>query len=190
MSPLCALLHSSFADYAADTLPAPQRRILREHLIACPPCRELAAAEDLTLLFARSIREEIPEAQQQQILATVRTGVSLMESQRRIGRSSRRRLGGVAAAAAVAALVLLIPGSAIRRFPAPSAAGRASTPGGSAPAPSTAAAAIPADGALQPVALGETVEPASSGATVYNWNPGAAREEPRVVWIVDRGLDI
>ena len=27
-------------------------------------------------------------------------------------------------------------------------------------------------------------------ATVYDWNPGAGREEPRVVWIVDRGLDI
>jgi hypothetical protein len=30
----------------------------------------------------------------------------------------------------------------------------------------------------------------SSSATVYDWNPGAGREEPRVVWIVDRGLDI
>jgi hypothetical protein len=25
---------------------------------------------------------------------------------------------------------------------------------------------------------------------VYELNPGAGREEPRVVWIVDRGLDI
>jgi hypothetical protein len=29
---------------------------------------------------------------------------------------------------------------------------------------------------------------ASSGATVYDWNPGAG--EPRVVWIVDGSLDI
>ena len=41
---------------------------------------------------------------------------------------------------------------------------------------------------VQPAAL-ET-EGVSNDATVYEWSPGAGREEPRVVWIVDRGLDI
>ena len=35
MSPVCAILRESFDDYLADRLPAPQRRILREHLAAC-----------------------------------------------------------------------------------------------------------------------------------------------------------
>ncbi|MFY9550855.1 MAG: hypothetical protein WAU32_06865, partial [Thermoanaerobaculia bacterium] len=42
-----------------------------------------------------------------------------------------------------------------------------------------AAATLPAESAVP-----------AGDATVYDWNPGAGREEPRVVWIVDRGLDI
>ena len=34
MSPICSILRASFGDYLGDALPAPQRRILREHLAA------------------------------------------------------------------------------------------------------------------------------------------------------------
>jgi hypothetical protein len=44
--------------------------------------------------------------------------------------------------------------------------------------------------ALLPAAVSEEPEGAPAEATVYDWSPGAGREEPRVVWIVDRGLDI
>jgi anti-sigma factor RsiW len=189
MSSLCAILRGSFEDYLSDALPVPQRRILREHLAACPVCRDLASAQDPTILFARPIREEIPEGERQQILAAVRTGVALMETERRIGRSSRRRLGGAAAAAAVAALVLLSPGSGVRRSP------QASLADGAGTRPASAAAGVAAPAAaqefvLEPAGLAEEAEPPSSHATVYDWNPGAGRGEPRVVWIVDRGLDI
>ena len=49
-----------------------------------------------------------------------------------------------------------------------------------------------ADG-LQPAGLPAQASAAATdatAATVYDLNPGAGREEPRVVWIVDRGLDI
>ncbi len=43
---------------------------------------------------------------------------------------------------------------------------------------------------MQPAALAGETSVVSSDATVYDLNPGAGREEPRVMWIVDRGLDI
>jgi anti-sigma factor RsiW len=189
MSSLCAILRGSFDDYRSDALPSPQRRILREHLAACPACRDLASAEDPTMVFARPIREEVPEAEQQQILAAVRTGVALMETERRIGHSSRHRLGGVAAAAAVAALVFLSPGTGSRRSPQTTLADGATN----APAPAASGIVTPAaaqESVLDPAGLVEQAESPSSHATVYDLNPGAGRGEPRVVWIVDRGLDI
>jgi hypothetical protein len=190
MSAICAILRGSFEDYSRDTLPPPQRRILREHLAGCPECRGVASAQDPTILFARPIREEIPQAEQEQILAAVRTGVALMKTERRIVPKSRRRLGGAAAAAAAAAILLLMsPGPGTHRT------AEASLADGSAirPAPVPASGVAPAtaqSSVLDPAALVEEAEPASSHATVYDLNPGAGRGEPRVVWIVDRGLDI
>ena len=178
MSAICPLVRSSFADYAADTLPAPQRRILREHLAACPECRALAAAQDAAFLFARPFpAEELPAEDAARILGNVRTAVGFAQTEARIRRTTRRRatLSSAAAAAAFAALLLLAPGSGTRR-PQPVAAARPTPP---AESPVLAPAALPAEG-----------DGISAEATVYDWNPGAGREEPRVVWIVDRGLDI
>ena len=194
MSALCAILRGSLGDYASDALPAPQRKIFREHLAACEECRSRAVAEDPTMLFARAIGadEDVPELERRQILDAVRTGVALMETQRRLGRRTRRRLGSAAAAAAVAALVLLVPGTtdtASRHAPDGAALTAASQP-----APSPASAASPAAADVQPAVRAadadSDAESLPPNATVYDWNPGAGREEPRVVWIVDRGLDI
>lgn len=175
MSPICGILRTSFGDYLRDTLPSPQRRILREHLTACVPCRDLAAAQDPTFLFARPMRqEEVSAADAQRILAAVKTGVSFLETERRIGPASRRRLaGGAAAAAAVAVLLLAVPGG---RRPETEVAARPPAEAPSSP--------------MQPAALASETAAVSSDATVYDLNPGAGREEPRVMWIVDRGLDI
>lgn len=188
MSSLCAILRGSFEDYANDALPTPQRRILREHLAGCPACRDLASAQDPTTLFARPIREEVSQAQQEQILTAVRAGVALMQTERRIGRGSRRFGGAAAAAAAVAALVLLIPSSQGRRSPEASLAAR--TESRPAPAAGISETSGAQQSVLDPASLAEETEPTSSHATVYDLNPGAGRGEPRVVWIVDRGLDI
>lgn len=189
-STVCAIVRSGFEGYLRDSLAAPQRRMLRDHLSSCAACRDAAAALDPTLLFARPIRDEIPEEDGRRILAAVRTGVELMETERRIGGRSRRRLLAPAAAAAVAALALLSPGRdarSARPIPAgsPSEASASARPLDSPPLPSATAT----DG-LQPAGLAAETAPPTSAATIYDWNPGAGREEPRVVWIVDRGLDI
>ena len=182
MSVLCPILRGSFEDYRRDALPAPQRRMLREHLAACPECRNLAAAQDPAMLFARPFAtEEVPEVDAKRILANVRTAVAFAQTERRIRKSSRRKFASVAAAAAVFGALLLM---------APRGGDRGVETAAVRPTP---AAANGATAALQPVALATgtaEVEGVSTDATVYEWSPGAGREEPRVVWIVDRGLDI
>ncbi len=110
----------------------------------------------------------------------MRTAVAFAQTEARIRRTTRRRatLSSAAAAAAFAALLLLAPGSGTRRAPAVAAVASA-RPTPPAESPALAPAALPAEG-----------DGISADATVYDWNPGAGREEPRVVWIVDRGLDI
>ena len=182
MSAICGILRGSFEDYLADALPPPQRRILREHLAACPACRELAAAKDPTFVFARPVRDAVLPEETARILSAVKTGVALMETEKRIRRSRRRLAGGAgAAAAAAAALVLLLPGAGTSGGARTEAV--VTLPAAALPEPASeaalAAATLPAE---SPVPAGD--------ATVDDWNPGAGREEPRVVWIVDRGLDI
>ena len=187
MNVLCPILRGSFEDYRRDALPAPQRRILRDHLAACAECRGLAAAQDPTMLFARPFSaEELPEEDARRILANVRTAVAFAETERRIRRSSRRRFAGAAtataAAAAFGALLLMTPGGGSDRVelaaarPTPSATG-------------DALATVPSELASRAALAAET-DGLPTDATVYEWSPGAGREEPRVVWIVDRGLDI
>jgi anti-sigma factor RsiW len=184
VSPLCPIVRESLADYVGEHLPAPQRRILREHLAGCEECREAAAARDASLVFARPFAaEDVAPDEAASILASVRTGVGHIEAERRIraSRPSRKRAVRVAAAAAVSVLALTIPAGSrrdARVAPAPAA-----------PAVPTRVAAASSAG-LAEAALPEEAASPSEGATVYELNPGAGREEPRVVWIVDRGLDI
>jgi hypothetical protein len=205
-NPVCAIVRASFEPYRRDALPSPQRRMLREHLLACEGCRAAAAAEDPTLRFARPLSEAVSEGETREILSAVMTGVDLLKTERRIraGRPARRlRIGSAAAAAAaaVAAAVLVSSGGGILQVPAMSVGARAAAPVSPAPAsvavqPASSSAASatslqPSSAtALQPAAMAVADPAPSPDATVYDWNPGAGREEPRVVWIVDRGLDI
>jgi anti-sigma factor RsiW len=185
MSAICGILRASFDDYLADRLPAPQRRILREHLAECDGCRGAAAGKDASFAFARPLADDVAPAEAAAILASVRAGVAHLEADRRIraGRPTRRRSAVAAAAAAVGLLALTVAGGS-SRHEAPVAA----LP---AVAPTPVAASVELSGG-EFEAAGLPAESAAplSNATVYDLNPGAGREEPRVVWIVDRGLDI
>ncbi len=181
MSAICPLVREGLGDYLTDRLPAPQRRILREHLASCEACRDAAGARDASLLFARPFSaEEVGTGETAAILASVRTGVAHIETERRIAapHPARRRAAMAAAAAAAVLLLWLVPGGSRRETPIAALPASASTPPPAPAAPGLAAAAMPDESA------------APSNATIYELNPGAGREEPRVVWIVDRGLDI
>ncbi|MGH9316500.1 MAG: anti-sigma factor [Thermoanaerobaculia bacterium] len=183
MSFSCQMVRARFAGYAAETLGAEERRAVRAHLAGCRSCFEEAAACDATLLFARAGSEEAPAEEIARVLSAVRTGIALKTAEQRLRpRTSRRLFAALAAAAAVVILLVALPGSlSNRQRPAPQAAG---------PRLEKAAAGE----TLWPVAgsEGSEMRKPESGVpaetTVYDWNPGG--EQPRVVWIVDRSLDI
>jgi hypothetical protein len=163
--------------YAMERLENAERRAVREHLASCRECRDHAASEDPSLLFAGVSAEPVSAEDVQTVLAGVRAGIAWKQTERRLARRPARTWASVAA---LAALMLLVPGNRERREPAFSAA---TVPGnGAAMEYSALPAASPADGGA-----GRSMT-LPAGATIYDW--GMGNEQPRVVWIVDRSLDI
>jgi predicted anti-sigma-YlaC factor YlaD len=116
VSAICPIVRSSFADYASDVLPAPQRRILRDHLAACRECRDLAAAQEPAMLFARPFPQEDLPAVEKERIPIGRDGRRLRETERRIRRTSRRRFAGARPRrAAFGALLVMVAGGGARR---------------------------------------------------------------------------
>ncbi|MGE5414974.1 MAG: zf-HC2 domain-containing protein [Syntrophomonadaceae bacterium] len=186
MTAICGIVREGLHDYRSDALPAPQRRILRDHLAACAECRETALSFDASLVFARRVEEEVSPEESAAILSSVRTGVAHIETERRL---RRRTLGRPAAAVAAAAALLALIVPAVRPRPEANTASTARIASAAVRVTAPAAVAVTSTG-LEPAAIPADAGTASSSATVYELNPGGGREEPRVVWIVDRGLDI
>ena len=177
-SAVCREFRGRLPEYLDDRLAPSDARALREHLVSCAPCRDDASAIEPTVLFARVSPEDVSPEDLRRVLEGVRAGVALKETERKLasGRARRRsRIAAMASAAAVAALTLVTPGSS-RSTGRPAVAAR---PPGASPAPGFSPAARTAPAATFP-----------ADATIYDWNPGTGTEEPRVVWIVDRSLDI
>lgn len=178
MSARCDAVRNLLPGYLEDALPAADVREFRGHLTSCDTCRDAVVSHEPSLLFTRVTRDEVSPEDVARVLAGVRTGIALHEAERKLtlARSNgRRRRAALGSAAAVAVLTLLLPGTAPR--PARTAATAVAPPveaaaPGFAPAARDSGRTFPAD------------------ATIYDWNPGAGVEEPRVVWIVDRSLDI
>lgn len=184
MSVSCLEVNGLLSGYGAETLAPAGRRELREHLARCAECRGDSLHRDVGLLFAGTPAEEVSADETARILSGVRAGISWKQAERRLAAAPARprRRGLIAAAAAVVAFTLAFPGARPRPSPAPrSVAERVSL-------------ATPRSEPLVPV--GPSAVPARevpnsktpSDATIYDWNPGGG--QPRVVWIVDRSLDI
>lgn len=179
----CAAVRGRFEDYAAEALSSEERRAVREHLADCASCRAEAVAVDPLFRFAgcrpaATCSEEVPR-----VLEAVRAGVALRQTELRLkSPGRRRRWSALASAAAALALTLLLPGAPGRReiSRGPSAS-RGPAVTNFVPAANTA----PGPRVLEKSG-GTRNYPAD--ATIYDWSPGAG--EPRVVWIVDRSIDI
>ena len=178
MSAACGEVRGRLPEYLDDALPAEDARALRGHRAVCGACRDDLAAVEPTLLFARVSRAEVSPEDVRRVVEGVRAGVALKETERKLarGRARRRsRIAAMASAAAVAAMTLMMPGSSRSTVETPIAA----RPPAASPAPGFSPAARTAPSATFP-----------ADATIYDWNPAAGTAEPRVVWIVDRSLDI
>jgi anti-sigma factor RsiW len=179
VSARCDGVRERLSAYLEDALPPRDVRVFRDHLSSCDDCRDEVVSREPSLLFSRVTPDEVSPEDVARVLSGVRTGIALREAERKVGATrlaTRRRRAAIASAAAVAAMTLLLPGT-VRR-PARSAA--------------TAVVAPPVETAapgFAPAARGSS-RTFPADATIYDWNPGAGVEEPRVVWIVDRSLDI
>jgi hypothetical protein len=179
----CGEVRDRFEAYGSEALTAGERRAVREHLRSCEPCREEASAADPLFLFAGAGAPPVPADETAGVLAAVRTGIALKTAQRRLDLpTARRRAGALASAAAAVALTLLAPGAPARRAPREALA----TKGGPAARSFVPASHPVPAGQILPKAGGTNKYPAD--ATIYDLTSGAG--EPRVVWIVDRSLDI
>jgi anti-sigma factor RsiW len=185
VSASCGTVRERISPYLADALTADDRREFREHLASCPACRDRVAGVEPSLLFSRVGPEEVSAEDVARVLAGVRAGIALVRTESRVGRArrgSRRRVAAMASAAALAAMTLVLPGSGRR-------------PDDTIAVPLTASAPAPGADFAPAKGFSPASERAPSAtfpadATIYDWNPGAASQEPRVVWIVDRSLDI
>ena len=174
----CAQTRARWDGYAAEALEAAERRAVREHLALCEPCRQEAASADPGLLFSQMAAARVSDEDVEQVLAGVRAGIAFKRTERRFAQRPAR---GWASIAMIAVVLLLLSGQRTRRAPIHARVG-------SETASRTAAVEVPAASAASP--LPEAVPEASSSgnATVYDWS--SDRSQPRVVWIVDRSLDI
>jgi len=201
MSLSCREALAALPGYAAETLDRELRQSLRDHVATCGDCREVAVHTDPGMLFTGSARiSPTTDEEVAQILAGVRAGIAWRQAERKLTGDSRlrrgtppsprarRRRGAAAAAAAVVALALLVPASTSRR--GPRAVSNFAAP--RVEAQTQAQAQAKASGPVVPAARPASPEvPASkfpADATIYDLSKGVG--EPRVVWIVDRSLDI
>ena len=170
--------------FVADTLPEADRRDLRGHLRTCPACRVRAVEVDPTLLFSALPEEEVSSRDVARVLDGVRAGIAWRERERKMPRRRARAARFVSAAAVVATTLLLPAGLRLTRDEPASAgsAAVASRPAPGAPRPE------PVSRELAKLAAPDEKDQSSNGATIYDWTPGSG--QPRVVWIVDRSLDI
>jgi len=179
----CGEVRDRFEAYGSEALAAAERSAVREHLRSCEPCREEASAADPLFLFVGAGAAPVSAEATASILAAVRTGIALKTAERRVGApTARRRAGALASAAAAVVLTLLVPGAPARRAPGDAVA----TQGGPAARSFVPASNTRPAGEVLPKAGGTKQYPAD--ATIYDFGSGAG--QPRVVWIVDRSLDI
>lgn len=206
MTPRCDETRARFAGYLQEALSREERSDVRGHLALCETCRREASRVHPEILFALLPAESVSAEDAARVLDGVRSGIALKAAESRVRRSPRHagRLGATAAAAAAAVFIAV---TLSNPSPASLLASRAAAPsdrsvrgGNPASAPETVSlreespADAPApDFSSRPFSpFAEASAPGGqklpADATIYDWNPGGGK--PRVVWIVDRSLDI
>jgi hypothetical protein len=161
------------------------RAAAANHLRGCGDCRLRALETDPTVVFrlALSPGPSVSEDESRAILENVRVAIAIRQASRKIERAPAGGLGArrTAAALAAAALLSLTASSPTARHPvSPERLSPATRPAAVPPAFARAAVSDRSDDALSPAT-----------ATLYEWNPGAnSPDDPKIVWIVDRSIDL
>jgi hypothetical protein len=173
--------------FLSDSLGRADRAAATDHVRSCADCRLRALERDPSAVFrlAASPEPSVSEDETRRILENVRVAIAIREASRKIEQAPAGGMGmrRTAAALAAAALLSLTASSPMSRTSRRAASPARESSAREASAPSAfarAAASERSDDALAPAT-----------ATVYEWNPGAnSPDDPKIVWIVDRSLDL
>jgi anti-sigma factor RsiW len=170
----CRALPARLDAYRSDRLADEDRRAFRGHLAECAECRAEAIASEPALAFALAPPPPpVGEAEARAILDNVKAALAVRETGRMLERGVLRGRRAAAGLGVAAILALAFSAPLSRRPPV-------AVPSAVRPAPP---AGIVRPGGDEPSM------PAS--ATIYEWNPGTSSpEDPKIVWIVDRSLDL
>jgi hypothetical protein len=169
--------------FLADDLDRSARRSAGDHLRDCGDCRLRALEADPSVVFRLALSPEpaVSAEESQEILENVRIAIAIRQASRKIERPPLGGLGVRRTAAALAAAALL---SLTASSPMTRRSGRSASP---SPVPSPPAAAFAH--AASPDRSDDALAPAT--ARVYEWNPASnSPDDPKIVWIVDRSLDL
>lgn len=171
--------------FLCDALGRAERAAATEHVRSCADCRLRALESDPSVVFRLALAREpaVSEEESRQVLENVRVAIAIRQASRKIEPPPASGLGmrRTAAALAAAALLSLTASSPMARRSASSARIAPAAPPAGAPSSFARASA--------PERSDDAVAPAT--ATVYEWNPGAnSPDDPKIVWIVDRSLDL
>lgn len=179
MTDACGSLAARVEAYRDDRLAGEERRAFRDHLASCASCRGEAIASEPTLVFAvAAAPRPVADAEARAILENVKAAIAVREAGRRLENGAHRGRRPAAALGAAAILALAFSAPLARRPSAPVAA--------RPPAPAGIAGA-----ANRIVRPGGEESSMPTSATIYEWNPGTASpDDPKIVWIVDRSLDL
>jgi len=180
MTEACRTASARAEAYRQDRLAEAERLAFRAHLAECASCRRDAIAADPTLIFAVApAPPPVGDAETRAILENVKAAIAVREADRRLRGNGARRARRSAAALGAAALLALTFSAPVARRSVSIAAARPAGPGGIA-------------GAANRIVRPGSEEPSMpSSATIYEWNPGTASpDDPKIVWIVDRSLDL
>jgi len=179
---VCSSLSALSDGYRKDRLSEEERRQWRAHLASCEACRNRVIGADPTMIFALA-PTPVPvtdDRETRAILENVKAAIAIREVSRRLdGPASARHGRRAAAAVGTAALLALTLSAPLTRRPA------------SVPAARPAAPNRISNAATKIVRPGAEDSSLPSSATIYEWNPGpASPDDPKIVWIVDRSLDL
>jgi anti-sigma factor RsiW len=183
----CAVFRAEIEAYLDDRLEGERRTAFRGHLGTCPACRAELEGRDGSMLFARLA--DLPEgagfrggsAEGAEFLAAVRRGIAIEQTRRRAApRRVDPRWYRLAAAIGIVGLVGIL--AFVSR---PSSAPAPSGPTSVAAAPMAPRASVALARASAPI---EDLD--RRDARIYHLDAGGSDDDPQVVLIVDRGMDI
>jgi len=191
----CERFGRDLEPYLADRLEGDEGAKFRRHRAECADCRRSAERSEPSLLFARIGSGSAPVSSPEDaalFLASVRRGIALKQTETKVGKTRRAVSSVLLRWAAVFAVMTVGVAITHRIVDRPAMPGVIAGPG---PSKSAAPLPFPGSGAVAVAGRAQMSRPGIEdldrpNASVYELSSGGNDDDPEVVFIVDRGMDI